>query len=53
MASNPKLTAAIEQPEATCQCRTDRDGDGNGWIRYQARDREFVDLRCRDHKGGA
>ncbi|MEU0393876.1 hypothetical protein ABZ208_14035 [Streptomyces sp. NPDC006208] len=47
--------AGDQQPEtgAGCQCRTDRDGDGNGWIRYQARDREFVELRCRDHKGGA
>ncbi|MFF9632912.1 hypothetical protein [Streptomyces fradiae] len=38
-----------DQSGPVCQCRTDRDGDGNGWIRYQGRDREFVVLRCRDH----
>ncbi|KUH38423.1 MULTISPECIES: hypothetical protein [Streptomyces] len=38
-----------DQSGPVCQCRTDRDGDGTGWIRYQGRDGEFVELRCRNH----
>lgn len=34
---------------ARCQCRTDKDGDSTGWIRYRGRDGEFVTLPCRDH----
>ncbi|MEV6046068.1 hypothetical protein [Streptomyces xanthochromogenes] len=33
-----------------CRCRTDNDGDANGWIKYQARDGEFIELPCRDHQ---
>lgn len=32
-----------------CRCRTDNDGDRNGWIKYRARDGEFVELPCHDH----
>ncbi|MDI9887314.1 hypothetical protein QMZ92_23820 [Streptomyces sp. HNM0645] len=52
--SSSSPAAGDRQPETeVCQCRTDRDGNGEGWIKYRARDGEFVELRCRDHKGGA
>ncbi|WP_236241121.1 hypothetical protein [Streptomyces sp. CC228A] len=42
-------SAAERHAPGACQCRTDRDGDGRGWIKYRGRDGEFVGLRCRDH----
>lgn len=45
---------AAAEPTKPCACR-ERGQYGDGWVRYQARDGEFVELRCRDHvaKDGA
>lgn len=40
--------AAREDRPRTCACR-EPGQDGDGWVRYQARDGEFVTLRCRQH----
>jgi hypothetical protein len=58
MAHNARMAADIAVARAAedaargerpaCACRAPGQ-DGDGWVRYQARDREFVTLRCRNH----
>ncbi|MGE7437547.1 hypothetical protein [Kitasatospora sp. NPDC001175] len=42
--------AARAEQRPACACH-ERGQDGDGWVRYQARDGEFIELRCRNHEG--
>jgi len=46
-----QAATAVEAPlaEPGCDCRQNGQ-DGDGRVRYQGRDREFVNLPCRNHK---
>lgn len=47
-----EASPAADGQVVTCPCR-ERGQDGDGWVRYQGRDGEFVTLRCRDHEAAA
>ncbi|MGA5130830.1 hypothetical protein ACPCTO_13575 [Streptomyces olivoreticuli] len=47
----PDSALTLPQPardRGVCACR-EKGQCGDGRVRYQARDGEFVELRCRDH----